>query len=239
MRIVITSPPRSGNHWIKCLLGRIYDLEWIPPSQQPGHRPDEVRAWAERGAIPDGSIYFQHCRFSERLCDALEAVPARIVTIVRNPYDVFVSLYDWTQERAARDHGRQKERKRNDLVGKPLDHPDTLAYLADEFGSNISRANDWLHSRRAVVVRYEELHRDPVAELTRATDQIEPVGRERIEAAIEACRAENMRQMKDKFSWQVRAATVGDSRARLNEEALAVFRERYGDLIRSLGYPVR
>ena len=238
MRIVITSSPRSGNHWLKCLLSHIYDLEWLRNSEQIGHKPNEVQAWVERGGFPDNSIYFQHCRYSDRLCDALEAAPARLATIIRDPYDVFVSCYYWVQERIARGHGR-KPHRRDVLAGRPLDDPVVLAYIAEQFGSNISVASGWLHGGRAVVVRYEGLHTDPVAELTRATDQLQPVDRERIESAIEACRAENMRQMKRKFSWQVRAATVGDSRQQLNETVLAVFREHHHDTIRSLGYEVR
>jgi hypothetical protein len=48
-----------------------------------------------------------------------------------------------------------------------------------------------------------------------------------------------MRQMKPKFAWQVRAATVGDSRQHLDETTLAVFRQHHHDTIRSLGYDVR
>ncbi len=239
MRIVITSPPRSGNHWLKCLLSRIYDLEAVPNKDQVGHKPAAVRAWADRGGFPDNSLYFQHCRFSAPLCDALESVPAHLVTIVRDPYDVFVSYYHWIQGREAHEHGRQKAHKRDVLIGKPLDHPDVLAYVADRFGSNLARAAGWLHSGRAVVVRYEGLHRDPIAELTRASEQLQSVATERIEAAVEACRAENMRQMQTKFTWQIRAATVGDSRRHLDETLLAVFREHHGDVIRALGYDVR
>jgi hypothetical protein len=238
MRIVITSPPRSGNHWLKCLLSRIYDLDWLPPRKQVGHRPDEVHAWVQRGGFLDNSIYFQHCRFSERLCDALEAAPAHLVTIIRDPYDVFISYYHWVQERLARGHGRRPH-KRDVLAGRPLNDPVVLDYIAETFGSNIAHANGWLHSGRAIVVRYEGLHTDPVGELTRVTDQLQPVDPARIEMAIEACQAENMRQMKQKFSWQVRAATVGDSRQQLDESALAVFREHHHDTIRSLGYDVR
>ena len=239
MRIVISSPPRSGNHWLKCLLSNVYDLEWLGPREQAGHRPEAVRAWAARGGFRDNSIYFQHCRFSDALCDVLEAVPAQLVTVIRDPYDIFVSYYHWVQERAAREHGRGKDHKRDVLTGKALDDPVVRAYVAQQFGSNLTRANGWLHSGRAIVVRYEGLHRDPVAELERVTTQLQPVTTDRIEAAIEACQAENMRQMKTKFTWQVRAATVGDSRVHLDEPLLAVFREHHADAIRSLGYEVR
>ncbi len=239
MRIVITSPPRSGNHWLKCLLSHIYDLDWLGPGDQAGHRPDAVRAWAAHGGFRDNSIYFQHSRFSDELCDALESVPAHLVTIIRDPYDIFVSYYHWTQERAVREHGRQRARKRDVLIGKSINDREVLAYLAGQWSGNLRRANDWLHSGRAVVVRYEGLHDDSVAELTRATGQLQPVATERLEAAIAACQAENMRQMKAKFAWQVRTATVGDSRTQLDESLLAVFRDHYADAIRSLGYAVR
>ncbi len=239
MRIVVSSPPKSGNHWIKCLLGRIYELRWIGGSKKPTIHPDEFLEWVAQGKFPDGTIFHQHCRFSKELCDVIDDVPAHHVTIVRDPYDVFVSLYYWMQERAARGTGMDKDRPRNSVAGKPLDHPDVLAYLDDEFGVNIARANDWVHSGRALVVRYEELHRDPVGELKRVTDRIDPVSTERIEEAIEYCRAENMRQRNQKKAWHVRSAKVGDSRERLGEAHLAVFREQHADLIRSLGYEVR
>jgi hypothetical protein len=239
MRIVVSSSPKAGNHWIKCLLGKVYDLEWIGGGEKPDIQPRAFREWVEQGGFPDQAIFHQHARFTRKLCDVIDAVPAHLVTIVRDPYDVFVSLYYWNQERAVQGLGKKKVRPRHSLDGKPLDHPDVLAYLADEFGSNMSRANDWLHSGRSLVVRYEGLHRDPLAELKRVTDRIAPVPTERLEAAIDECRAENMRQMSEKMGWHVRSAKVGDSRERLGEAHLAVFRERYADLIRSLGYEVR
>ena len=47
MRILIVSPPRSGNHWIKCLLSAIYELTRMG-------KPNAARAWEEVGAFPDG-----------------------------------------------------------------------------------------------------------------------------------------------------------------------------------------
>ena len=37
MRIVIAGPPKTGNMWLKCLLGRAYGLRWLRPwlSQDP------------------------------------------------------------------------------------------------------------------------------------------------------------------------------------------------------------
>jgi hypothetical protein len=83
------------------------------------------------------------------------------------------------------------------------------------------------------------LHSDGVTELRAITDQISPVPDEKIAAAMEACSAENMRKMGGEKSKHVRAAKVGDSREKLNDEHLAIFREKYASMIRSLGYDVR
>lgn len=243
MRILIVSPPRSGNHWVRYLLGTIYELHSKHGKQKPDSTtPEAVRAWAEAGGFPDGWMLHLHRSFSPRFCDVIEAMPAHLVTVVRNPYDVFVSYYYWSQQRTPSDRERAERRPRQRMVGKPLDDPEVLAFLADPkgFGSHIASANAWLHSGRAIAVRYEDLHHDPVAALTRLTEQITRVERARIEAAIETCRAENMRQKKSAtHAWNIRVAKVGDSQERLTEAHLAIFRDRYADLIRALGYEVR
>ena len=242
MRIVVVSPPRSGNHWIECLLGTIYGLEHFGGARKPEEtKPRVFREWVQRGGFPDGSLFHLHCRYTAKLCEAIDAVPAHIVTIVRDPYDAFVSRYYWTQERMPTDRARAERRPRQRMVGKPLNDPEVLAFLADPsgFGSHLATANEWLHSGRAIVVRYEELHADPVAALTRVTESIAPVDRARIEQAVAACRADKMRQRAGSRAWGIRVATVGDSRERLGEEHLAIVRERYADLIASLGYEVR
>jgi hypothetical protein len=242
VRILVVSPPRSGNHWVRCLLSTIYQLK----NKHGADKPDlttakAVQAWAAAGGFPDQAIFHLHRRFSPKFCDVIEAIPAHLVTPVRDPYDAFVSYYYWSQQRSPADRERAARRPRQRMVGKPLDDPEVLSFLADAegFGSHIASTHGWLHSGRAIPVRYEDLHHNAVATLTRVTEQIVPVDRERIEAAIEACRAENMRQKSAMMAWNVRAAKVGDSRERLSEAHLAVFRERYAELIRSLGYAVR
>jgi hypothetical protein len=125
------------------------------------------------------------------------------------------------------------------MVGKSIDDPIILQYLADGFGQQLQRGYEWVHSGRAIVVRYEDLHGDPVEALTRVTNQIEPVEAARIERAVEACSADNMRQMSKRMAQHVRAAKVGDSRDKLSEPHLKIFREKYGELLTSLGYDVR
>jgi hypothetical protein len=243
MRIVISSPPKMGNKWIKCLLSRVYDLKWVIGDDSPDTNVARFVQYMQEGRFPDNTIFHQHCKFKPAMCDVIASVPAHLVTIVRDPYDAFVSMYHWMQTRTDydRERGRvrPRERPRNTMYDKPINDPVILEFLAGPYGEHVRRAHDWVHSGRAIVVRYEDLHRDAVEALVRVTNQIEPVDAARIEQAVEACRAENMRTMTKSLSKHVRSATVGDSRGKLEEAHLKIFREQYGDLVTSLGYEVR
>jgi hypothetical protein len=243
MRIVISSPPKMGNKWIKCLLSRVYDLQWVIGEDSPDTNIERFELFVSEGRFPDNTIFHQHCKYKPKICDIIDETPAHLVTIVRDPYDAFVSMYHWIQTRTDydRERGRvrKKERPRDAMVGKPIDDPLILEYLADGYGQQIQRAHEWVNSGRAIVVRYEDLHRDPVEALTRVTNQIEPVDTARIEKAVEACSVDNMRKMSKRMSQHVRAAKVGDSRDKLGEPHLKIFREKYSDLLTSLGYEVR
>ncbi len=232
-----------GNKWIKCLLSRVYDLEWIIGDESPNTNIEKFSRFVSEGRFPNNTIFHQHCRYKPYLCDVIDEIPAHHVTIVRDPYDAFVSLYHWIQTRTDYDHEkghvRPKVRPRNDMVGKSIDDPAILSYLAGAYGDQILCADEWVRCGRANVVRYEALHRDAAAELTCVTNAIKPVDRARIDAAIAAFSVENMRKMSKRMSCHVRAATVGDSDDTLSEPHLKILRERYGTLLKSLGYEVR
>lgn len=241
MRIVVAGPPKAGNVWLKSILAAIYGLKVLGPRLVPQPPSLELFSdWVKRDGFRDDAIFHQHFNYSEELVDAIEAVPAHLVTIVRDPYDVFVSSYYTLQQHI--DDPRRTGRASDLLLGKPLDHPDVLAYLRHGrhggFHSNMVKAKEWMESGRALVVRYEELHRQPIETMERLTERIAPTSRETIAAAVDACSAENMRK-NAKTARHVRTAKVGDSKERLNEEHLAIFRERHADLIRDLGYEVR
>jgi hypothetical protein len=232
-----------GNKWIKCLLSRVYDLEWIVGQDSPETNIEQFRLFVSEGRFPEATIFHQHCKYKPQLCDVIDEIPAHLVTVVRDPYDAFVSMYHWIQTRTdfdqVRGRVRKKQRPRDAMVGKSIDDPLILDYLADGYGEHILRADEWVHSGRAIVVRYEDLHRDTVEALTRVTNQIEPAETARIERAVESCSIDNMRKMSKRMSQHVRAAKVGDSRDKLGESHLKIFREKYGEWITSLGYDVR
>jgi hypothetical protein len=60
-----------------------------------------------------------------------------------------------------------------------------------------------------------------------------------VRSAIEACKAENLLKTRKGLKRRIRAATSGDWRNHLSPAHLTIFRERYADRIRALGYEVR
>jgi hypothetical protein len=239
VRIVIAGPPKTGNMWLKCLLGRAYGLRWLRNFETP-ERPDlsALTAWLAANRFPDGTIFHQHYDYAPEVADALDAVPAHLVTIVRDPYDAFVSTYYTLQQHSAENN--QKGRKFTELMGKPLNDPTVIEFLRQGgYRNNLEKARDWANSGRAVVLRYENLSQDPLAELRRASEMIAPVSVENLETAIDYCRADRMRERTKGGSKHVRTATVGDSERQLTADHLEAFREAYAEIIAELGYPVR
>ena len=239
MRIVIAGPPKTGNMWLKCLLGRAYGLRWLRNFETP-ERPDlrALTTWLTANRFADGTIFHQHYDYAPEVADALATVPAHVVTIVRDPYDAFVSTYYTLQQHSAENN--QKGRKFTELMGKPLNDPAVIDFLRrGGYRNNLEKARDWANSGRAVVLRYENLSQDPLAELRRATELIAPVSVESLETAIDYCSADRMRQRTKGGSKHVRAATVGDSERQLTADHLEAFREAYAEIISELGYSVR
>ncbi len=242
MRIVVVSPPRSGNHWTKCLLGYLYGLNELREKETFVVNPRTLRHADRAHRFPDGVIDHMHARFTPKLVAELEALPAHVVTAVRDPYDLFLSYYRWVQTRSPKlGNGVRTadQRLRSRMVGRPLDDPEVLAYLAEDFGDLLNRGNGWLHSGRAIPLRYEDLHADPAAALKRVSEQIQPVDQVVIEEAIAACQIDLYLKVRPDMAHTVRSGKVGESRQQLTEAHLRIFRERWADLIVSLGYPVR
>ncbi len=239
MRIVIAGPPKTGNMWLKCLLGRAYGLRWLRPFETPA-RPElaALEEWLDAARFPDDTIYHQHYDYAPEVALALAAVPAHVVTIVRDPYDAFVSTYYTLQLHA--ENQNQKGRRFTELMGKPLDDPEVIAFLRrGGYENNLRKARDWALSGSAVVLRYEDLIHDPISALKRASQDIGPISDERLQVAIDYCTADRMRERTKGGKHHVRAATVGDSRKQLNQAHFDAFREAYADLIEDLGYEVR
>jgi hypothetical protein len=239
VRIVVAGPPKTGNVWLKCMLATVYGLRPLGPREipKPPHLP-RVTAWLRAGGFPENAILHQHFDYSPELVDQFAALPAHLVTIVRDPYDAFVSAYYALQTHTV--DGKRSGRRTDVILGKSLDSPEVYEFLrSNGFRRNLTLSRDWIQSGRSRVVRYEQLLSDPLSELRRLTAGIDPVPDDRLAAAVEECSADTMRQRGGSTAQHVRTAKVGDSHDKLTAEHLAIFRDQYADLIPQLGYEVR
>jgi hypothetical protein len=240
MKILIAAPPKTGNSWLKCLFSSIYELEWLTAERVPqGIDPEEFRAWVQAGGFPENGVFHHHYDYVPTLCDVAAAHGIHIATIIRDPYDTFVSRYFFTQAQADNPNRRDKHQPHDAMIGTAIDSPEALHYLATAFADTLDKGIAWLESGRSVVVRYENLHADPMGELIRATDAIQPAPLEQIEHGIAACHASALLQRRKGLQRRIRTATVGDWRNHLSEAHLAIFRAVHADRIRALGYEVR
>jgi hypothetical protein len=233
MRIVIVGPPKTGNTWLRTILVHTYYLRALETAERPERSDEGFRTWVEAGNFPDGTIFHDHFDYSPEFVDTARKASAHLLTVLRDPYDAFVSQYFYVNS------GFVMKEPPGLLIDRPLDHPDVLAYLREGgFEKHLLRALTWLESGQSLVVRYEALHADPKGTMRAVTNAIQPVPDDRISVALALSSADNMRQWDDHMARFVRAARPGDARDKLSAEHLAIFRERYGDLIRALGYPV-
>ena len=239
MRILIAAPPKAGNAWLKCLLSAIYDLEWLTAERVPhGTDPEEFRLWVEAGSFPENAVFHHHYDYSETLCDVAETHGIHVATILRDPYDIFVSRYFFTQAQADHPKSWRENQPHDAMIGKLIDSPEALDYLAHGFAGTLDKGIAWLQSGHSLVVRYENLHLDPMTELSRVTNAIQPVSSERIAHAIADCQADALLQRRKGLKRRIRSATVGDWRNHLTDAHLAIFRAVHADRIHALGYEV-
>lgn len=187
MRIVIADPMRSRDGSLACILASVYGLRRLSAAEHlPRGDVTGVAGWAESGGFPDGTILQQHVRFSQALADALGATPTTMVAIVRDPYDAFVSAFNLVQAHADRPEKKDAPRSpRADIMaGKPIDHPDVIAFLGHDYRNTLVEADEWGRSGEAILLRYEDLVADPVSTVRALTDGIAPVAPETIERAV-------------------------------------------------------
>lgn len=167
-RAFFLSPPKSGRTWLRVMLSHVWHLARGVPADRIVRFANFHRLAPE---IP--TILFTHLHNEppplRRLIAAATRLPGRrTLVLIRDPRDLAVSHYHHLRRRA----------KPTDLARWGIDRAGLERPLSDflrdpRFGlpAQIARVNDMLEiarrARSALVVRYEELRRDPGSELAR------------------------------------------------------------------------
>jgi hypothetical protein len=227
LKIVIVSTAKTGNTWLRHLLAAIYDL----PAVDLGFPfdPDAASGFGERW------ITHQHYAPEPALLEWAQRNNAKLVTTIRHPGDVLVSLYHYVRAYNHQFDFHQLAAFAADdgTFGEPV-----RSVVQTVFADLIAVSVAWLSTGVAHVVQYEALYFDPVATLAQLTDAIHPVSRDCIERAVERCDIRVMRALAHENSAFFRQGGCGSWRRVLPADIIDLLRttEPYPAQFAALGY---
>lgn len=228
LRLLVASTPKTGNTWVRELLACLYDLSFVGAAWP--FEPDQPLLRAERWIT-------QHHYFpTDEVLRWAEAQRIVVVTTIRHPADVLVSLYHHVRRFAPGAVDQQVLRRmlhedfeRTDIVPERLHRP---------FSHDLECSIQWLRTGASLVVRYEDLRRDPVTTLQHLTQRIRPVPLDTIERAITQCDIDLIRRIAGSVDKFYRQSRVGGWRDVLAPEVIDDLRETapYPAQLAALGY---
>jgi hypothetical protein len=246
--VFVVSYPRSGNTWTRFLIGNLIN-------------PDDPLTFANvESRIPE--IYFNPDHKMRTLPrprvlkshESFQPHYPKVIYIVRDPRDVAVSYYHHAVKWGNVSDGYPME----DFIPR---------FIAAEFdrkwGSWADNVLSWLYMRENsadfLLLRYEDMKKNTVEELSRVSDFLERAGVagvttdvKRLERAAELSSSERMRELEQTQakSWVltkqtrqdkpfVRSATAGGWKSSLNAGSVARLEEAWGPVMRKLSYPLQ
>jgi hypothetical protein len=190
LRILILSTPKTGNTWLRHLLAGVYRLPqfYVPPPLDCAKLDKAGERW----------VTHYHTRPNRELLSWIRTNRAVVVTTIRHPGDVLLSLYHHVHE--FRNETIDQDFLRR-MLSTGFERRGMTTYAADQpFSADLDCSLEWMACEGTHTVRFEDLRADPVAALRELTSRIHPAPLERIEAAVEMCDIDVMRRMAGDFS---------------------------------------
>ena len=256
----LASYPKSGNTWLRCLIGAYLTGEVNPnylpgPVDQADLKPYQYQAVAPRALArmtPPAVTALRGAVLQNLSCDdrnlikthhanismhGQELFPAWLVSkavyLIRDPRDIAVSM----AAHLGRSLDEVLEMMRNE--GTVLNRPDMPALM--HFLTSWSRHVDsWMRSEfDTLAVQYEALQDEPVQQLS---DILEFLGYEpeweRVERAVEAASLESMSQVEqgEGFREARKGTFFGGDRPELPTELRQRIETDHGPIMQALGY---
>ncbi|MGQ0633983.1 MAG: sulfotransferase domain-containing protein [Planctomycetaceae bacterium] len=179
MRVAILATPRSGNTWLRSLLGSLYDLTHIVCD-----RPEDV-PWH---ALPPRCVVQLHWNAEPRLVEQLREHQVCPITIARHPCDVLISILHFCTTWSRTSLWFGGESGNEDTIRGCL--PTSAEFQRYASGPRARSLLDitcgWWQLDHCLKVRYEDLVADPPSELLRLSAGLEPRSPEQIDAACAA-----------------------------------------------------
>ncbi|HUO25379.1 MAG TPA: sulfotransferase domain-containing protein [Candidatus Aquilonibacter sp.] len=235
----LTSYPRSGNTWSRFLVGNL-----IRPSEDVTFLniekivPDMYKtADMVLRRLPRPRVLKSHELFDPRY--------GKVIYIVRDPRDVAVSNYHWEMKLRSIREGYPIEQ----FVPRWME-----AQFWRRIGSWADHVNSWLATREGkdcfLLIRYEDLKKDPRAELRRMAGLLGVEASPQIlDRAVGASSAERMSEMESTQAGKwvathrtrpdkpfVRQGASGGWRSVLPPPTVVLIESQWGGLMKKLGY---
>jgi hypothetical protein len=177
-----------------------------------------------------------HIRPHAELTAWIRAQPAIVITTIRHPGAVLISLYHHVREFRAQSLDFDFLRR---MLSAGFERTNITADSTGQpFWADLACSLDWMSQAGTQVVRYEDLRSDALGTLRELTSRISPVPDERIEAAIEMSDLALMRAMAGSFGGFFRQGRIGGWRDLLPPDVIEVFRSMapYAAQMAALGY---
>jgi hypothetical protein len=233
----VVSYPRSGNTWVRFLVGNLIHDDPVTFTNVEQRVPD----------IYQNSDDELQKMIRPRLLKSHEYFDPRygmVLYMVRDPRDVAVSYYHYHLKTRRIEDGYPLERYVSRFVSGEL----------DPFGSWQENVGSWLGARQGssgfLLIRYEEILERPQRELFRIASFLGiPTEAEDAERAVQASSWANMREMESQQShlWQttkksrkdkpfVRAGESGAWQGVLSRVSAEEIESAWGTQMKSLGY---
>jgi hypothetical protein len=236
----VVSYPRSGNTWTRFLIANLVYPEknvgfiniekLIPDTSSQSNRALK--------STPRPRIIKTHEYFDHRY--------PKVIYIVRDPRDVALSYYDFQRKYRQIDDAYPLERYVEDFVQGRL--------ISIDWGTWAENVSSWIYTRgkskNFLLLRYEDMMKDTMRELTRIAQFFgivpEPA---RLQEVIDRSSADRMRELEklEADRWVatknrrkdipfIRVAKAGGWRTSLPVKSVEQIENAWGDLMTALGY---
>ena len=225
MKLAIVSTPRSGNTWVRLVLGEIFGLSVVG-----------VHNYRDITEIPDDCLLQLHWYREPNFQAFLREHGFQVLVIARHPLDVLLLIlhfirYEAQTARWLEGNGEIPAA----LVGQSPASEAFRAYAAGWGAENLlSVSYQWWRDPDAIKVRYEDLVADPVGgfkALVRALGGPE----ERVEQALANNGIDALRDLPNRHAWQGRP---GLWRELIPGDLVQTLQARHARLFEVFGYDV-
>lgn len=228
----IVSYPKSGNTWFRFILSNLLRSS----------ADERIDFHAACRYVPDIEVHLEELaalsrpRFIKSHSPQLIREYPRVVYLVRDPRDVYVSYFYYLRKKLPED----------------LSLSDFVRELPKTIGEWHDHVSDWQNHSNALTIRYEDLHADPVAAITNALafcDLQDAFSDSWIRAAIDCSSFKEMQNAEQHSGLPVRNGSQssvaerfmrkgvsGDWQTELTPDDVSHIEVREGRMMRQFGY---